>query len=216
MSEGDVCQELINVDPENREFTEFCINGLMTGNRRISKCGYDRRFKESSAQYCPRTNGESSLFGAWRVPRNVVAINVKRSEWNDSRRSPSKIDDIEVKQAFAHVVKDRAKYGYTRVWARLLIVGYQVNLKRVNRMMCDERWLLFRKGQKPLYIRKHVVKVPVKESYTRWCSDGLELSCENLGRVKVAFALDCCEKEIMSWVATTKCIDSGLFGDLMM
>jgi hypothetical protein len=43
---------------------------------------------------------------------NVVAINVQRSEWTDSRRSPSRIDDIEVKQAIAHVVKDRAKYGY--------------------------------------------------------------------------------------------------------
>jgi len=32
----------------------------------------------------------------------------------------------------------------------------------------------------------------------------------------VAFALDCCDREIMSWVATTKGIDSGLVGYLMM
>jgi len=30
------------------------------------------------------------------------------------------------------------------------------------------------------------------------------------------FALDCCYREIMSWVATTKGIDAGLVGDLMM
>jgi hypothetical protein len=32
---------------------------------------------------------------------------------------------------------------------------------------------------------------PVKESNTRWCSDGLVLTCDNGERVRVAFALDC-------------------------
>jgi putative transposase len=32
----------------------------------------------------------------------------------------------------------------------------------------------------------------------------------------MAFALDCCDREVMSWVATTKGIDAGLVGDLMM
>ena len=82
--------------------------------------------------------------------------------------------------------------------------------------MRDEGLLLFRQGQKPLYTRKHKGTVAVKESDTRWCSDGLELSCDNGERVRVAFALDCCDREIMSWVATTKGIDAGLVGDLMM
>ena len=56
----------------------------------------------------------------------------------------------------------------------------------------------------------------VKESDTRWCSDGLELSCDNAQRVRVAFALDCCDREIMSRVATTNGIDAKLVGDLMM
>ena len=30
--------------------TEFCVNGLMAGNRRTSRSGYDRKYKESSAQ----------------------------------------------------------------------------------------------------------------------------------------------------------------------
>ena len=30
--------------------TEFCVNGLMTGNRRISRTGYDLKHKESSTQ----------------------------------------------------------------------------------------------------------------------------------------------------------------------
>ena len=64
--------------------------------------------------------------------------------------------------------------------------------------------------------RKHEGAVAVKESDTRWCSDGLELSCDNAQRVRVAFAMDCCDREIMSRVATTKGIDAGLVGDLMM
>jgi hypothetical protein len=30
--------------------TEFCVNGLMAGNRRISRTGYDLKHKESSTQ----------------------------------------------------------------------------------------------------------------------------------------------------------------------
>ncbi len=56
----------------------------------------------------------------------------------------------------------------------------------------------------------------VKESDIGWCSDGLDLSSDNGERVRVAFAQDCCDREIMSWVATTKGIDAGLVGDLMM
>jgi putative transposase len=82
--------------------------------------------------------------------------------------------------------------------------------------MRDEEWLLFRQGQKPLDTGKHEDTLTVKERDTRWCSDGFELSCENVERVRVAFALDCCDREIMSWVATTKVIDAGLVGDLMM
>ncbi len=64
--------------------------------------------------------------------------------------------------------------------------------------------------------RKHEGTVEVKESDTRWCSDGLELSYGNGERVRVAFALDFCDREIMSWVATTKGSDAGLIGDLMI
>jgi len=42
------------------------------------------------------------------------------------------------------------------------------------------------------------------------------VACDNGERVRVAFALDCCDREVMSWVATTKGIDAGLVGDLMM
>jgi putative transposase len=52
--------------------------------------------------------------------------------------------------------------------------------------------------------------VAVKESVVRWCSDGLELTCDSGEKVGMAVALDCCDREIMNWVATTKSIDSAL------
>ena len=147
---------------------------------------------------------------------NVLTKKTRSTDWADLRKSPPKADDADLKEAIACVVKDRATYGYRRVWARLKIDGRQINHKRVYRVMRDEGWLLFRQGQKPLDTRKHEGTVAVKESDTRWCSDGLELSCDNGERVRVAFALDCCDREVMSWVATTKGIYSGLVGDLIM
>ena len=75
------------------------------------------------------------------------------------------------------------------VLARLRHDGHiGTNHKRVYRVMRDAGWLMFRQDQKPLDTRKHQGKVAVKESNTRWWSDGLELSCDNGKRVKVAFA----------------------------
>jgi putative transposase len=147
---------------------------------------------------------------------NVLTKKARSTDWADSRKSPPKADDADLKKAIACVVKDRATYGYRRVWARLNIDGRQINHKRVYRVMRDEGWLLLRQGQKPLDTRKHEGTVAVKEIDTRRCSDGLELSCDNGERVRVAFALDCCDREIMIWVAATKGIDVGLVGDLMM
>ena len=141
---------------------------------------------------------------------HVLAKKTRPTDWSDSRRSPPRADDAEVKQAIASVVKDRATYGYRREWARLKLEGHShINHKRVYRVMRDEGWLLFRQGQKPADTRKHEGRVAVKDSDTRWCSDGLELSCDNGERVRVAFALDCCDREIMSWVATTEGIDAA-------
>ena len=49
----------------------------------------------------------------------------------------------------------------------------------------------------------------VDERNRRWCSDGFEIGCDNGERVPVAFALDCCDREAMSFLAAT----SGISGD---
>jgi hypothetical protein len=54
---------------------------------------------------------------------NVLTKKTRSSEWTDLRKSPPKSDDAELKEAIACVVKERATYGYRRVWARLKIDG---------------------------------------------------------------------------------------------
>ena len=66
---------------------------------------------------------------------NVLTKKTRSSEWADLRKSPPRADDTDLKQAIACVVKDRATYGYRRVWTRLKIDGRQINHKRVYRVM---------------------------------------------------------------------------------
>ena len=80
-------------------------------------------------------------------------------------------------------------------------------MKRVYRVMKVHGLLLQRHagGEE----RRHEGRIAVDARNTRWCSDGLEIGCDNGERVRVAFALDCCDREAMSFVATT----SGITGE---
>ena len=71
--------------------------------------------------------------------------------------------------------------------------------------------------------RRHQGRVAVDVRNTRWCSDGLEIGWRTEGRrsqngkkVRVAFALDCCDREAMGYVATTAGISAEDVRDLMV
>jgi len=64
--------------------------------------------------------------------------------------------------------------------------------------------------------RRHDGRVAVDERNRRWCSDGFEIGCDNGERVRVAFALDCCDREAMSFLATTGGIAGEDVRDLMV
>jgi putative transposase len=64
--------------------------------------------------------------------------------------------------------------------------------------------------------RRHEGRIAVDRSNLRWCSDGFELACDNGEKVRVAFALDCCDREIMGFVATTEGIKGEDVRDLMV
>jgi len=55
----------------------------------------------------------------------------------------------------------------------------------------------------------------MNRSNRRWCSDAFEIACWNGERVRVAFSLDCCDREVMSYVGTTGGISGDLVRDLM-
>jgi putative transposase len=64
--------------------------------------------------------------------------------------------------------------------------------------------------------RRHDGRIAVDERNRRWCSDGFEIGCDNGERVRVVFALDCCDREAMSFLATTGGISGGDVRDLMV
>jgi putative transposase len=49
-----------------------------------------------------------------------------------------------------------------------------------------------------------------------WCLDGFEIGCDNGETVRVAFALDCCDREVLGHVATTEGIKGEDVQDLMI
>ncbi len=70
-----------------------------------------------------------------------------------------------------------------------------INAKRVYRTMRQNALLLERKPAVPPSKRAHTGRVAVKESNQRWCSDGFEFRCDNGEKLRVTFALDCCDRE---------------------
>jgi transposase InsO family protein len=75
--------------------------------------------------------------------------------------------------------------------------------------LCLERYT----GRRPT--RTHDGKVETIASNVRWCSDAFGIQCWNGEQLQVAFSLDCHDREIMSWVTSSRGIDGGLVRDLM-
>jgi transposase InsO family protein len=69
-------------------------------------------------------------------------------------------------------------------------------------------------GHRP--VRAHEGSVITLESNQRWCSDGLEISCWNGEVVRLAFAIDTCDREIIAWQAGTGGISGGMVRDMML
>lgn len=90
-----------------------------------------------------------------------------------------------------------------------------INAKRVYRIMRQNALLLERKPEIPLSKRAHTGKVTVGESNQWWCSDGFGFNCDNGEKLRVTFALDCCDCEALYWAASTDGYDSETVQDVM-
>jgi putative transposase len=117
------------------------------------------------------------------------------------------------------IVAIRSTYGYLRVTAKLnkelLAEGKaRINPKRVYRIMRQNNLLLQRYTGKPQ--RTHEGQVITLRSNLRWCSDTFWVRCWNGEHVEVAFSLDCCDREVLSFIATTSAITGEMVRDLMV
>jgi transposase InsO family protein len=132
----------------------------------------------------------------------------------------NKVDDVWLLPLIRELVDSRATYGYRRICAllnrKLCEMGKSaVNHKRVYRIMSQNGMLLVRHtGRRPQL--SHEGKVITLRSNLRWCSDGFEISCWNGQVMRIAFALDCCDREVISHIATTGGIAGEMVRDLMV
>ncbi|HCT9788689.1 TPA: IS3 family transposase [Klebsiella pneumoniae] len=183
---------------------------------------YGRGKKVDSARaLIARGWGVSLVSRCLRVSRAQLHVIPRRTDdWKDGRRSRHS-DDTDVLLRIHHVIGELPTYGYRRVWALLrrqaeLDGMPAINAKRVYRIMRQNALLLERKTAVPPSKRAHTGKVAVKESNQRWCSDGFEFRCDNGEKLRVTFALDCCDREALHWAVTTGGFDSETVQDVML
>ncbi|EFL3659542.1 IS3 family transposase, partial [Escherichia coli] len=183
---------------------------------------YGRAKKLDSARaLIARGWGVSLVSRCLRVSRAQLHVILRRTDdWKDGRRNRHS-DDTDVLLRIHHVIGELPTYGYRRVWALLrrqaeLDGMPAINAKRVYRIMRQNALLLERKTAVPPSKRAHTGKVAVKESNQRWCSDGFEFRCDNGEKLRVTFALDCCDREALHWAVTTGGFDSETVQDVML
>jgi putative transposase len=155
-------------------------------------------------------------------------LGVARSHLHDRLRRPTpirgvyrKANDEELLPVLRQLVDARPTYGYRRITAllnRKLAVEAKpaANHKRVFRIMKREGLLLARytgrrKG------RLHDGKVVVMRSNLRWCSDAFEITCWNGEIVRIVFAIDAHDREVLAWHAVAGGgISGSMVRDLML
>ena len=151
------------------------------------------------------------------VARSNVHERANRAaDWSDGRRNRRPADDQALLGEVRAEVVELPTYGYRRacelVRRRRRAEGRPlINPKRVYRVMRTYGLLLPRSPRRGAD-RRHDGHIGVERSDLRWCSDALEIAADNGERVRMAFSLDCCDREVMSWVAV---VNAGIDGDLV-
>ncbi|UZE08893.1 IS3 family transposase [Pseudomonas corrugata] len=154
------------------------------------------------------------------VARSQLTVQIKQSVSPRTRRSRP-VNDAELVAEIQQQVSELPSYGYRRVWgllrrARETQLLPAINVKRVYRVMRDHNLLLERRIKQPGVPRRHEGRIAVETSDTRWCSDGFEFRCEDGAKLSVTFALDCCDREAIGWVASPTGYSGDDIRDLML
>ncbi|KND55942.1 Mobile element protein [Candidatus Paraburkholderia kirkii] len=155
------------------------------------------------------------------VSRSNLAVKSKRpADWVDRRKMPV-LDDTALVAELHELLGDAPTYGYRGAWALLrrsrdMLAQPRVNAKRVYRVMRRHGLLLEHRPRHASSTRRHDGKVAVDSSNMRWCSDGFEFRCDAGVPLRVVFALDCCDREAMSWAASTGGYTGDMVRDVML
>ena len=132
------------------------------------------------------------------------------------KRTCLTLSDKDVLVFIKGIITERPTYGYRRVCSLLnhrIGPEYKVNHKRIYRIMKENSLLHLPFGKRA--VRAHEGKIITLHSNLRWCSDAFTIPCDNGDRVQV-FALDCCDREAMGYIATSQGgIDSEMICDLI-
>jgi transposase InsO family protein len=124
-----------------------------------------------------------------------------RKERPRPRRYRCHADEVVLAQ-LRQMLRERGSYGYRRahrIVNRAFATGY--NRKRIQRVMRLYGLALPVRGRRRRG-RRHEGQVECVISNQRWCSDVLEIACWNREVVHLAFALDCCDREVPAHIAT--------------
>lgn len=154
-------------------------------------------------------------------------LGVARSNLVEQLRGPSKPrgryrrrGDDQLLATIRQLTDGRPTYGYRRITAllnraRRAAGDPPVNHKRIFRLMAAARLLLQpHVGYRP--VRAHEGSVIASASNLRWSSDVLEIDCWNGEVVRLAFAIDTHDREIIAWQASTGGISGQMVRDLML
>jgi putative transposase len=153
------------------------------------------------------------------VARSQLTVRLNPSAQIERRRPA--LDDAALVEEIQAEVSELPSYGYRRVWGLLRrrrekLSQAPINVKRVYRVMRDHQLLLERRIKQPGVARRHEGRIAVATSDTRWCSDGFEFRCEDGDKLSVTFALDCCDREAIGWVASPIGYSGDDIRDLML
>jgi transposase InsO family protein len=154
----------------------------------------------------------------------AATLGVARSNLVDQLRHPERrrrgpyrrSGDDELLGEIRAITDARPTYGYRRVTALLNRARRSfgkppVNRKRVLRLMRQASLLLQPRTGRRIG-RAHDGTVVAPASNRRWASDAFEIPCWNGEVVRVAFAIDTHDREVMAWVATT---GAGISGEMV-
>nr|CDS58092.1 Transposase ORF B, insertion element IS2, family IS3 [Serratia symbiotica] len=177
---------------------------------------------DSACALVTKGQGIAQVSRALGVSRAQLSLRVDRPVgWQDGRCNRRNEEaDAQLLPRILAIISDMPGYGYRRGWAILRKQSRNeglppVNAKRVYRVMSENRLLLLHdKPQCPQ--REHNGKVAVAESELRWCSDGVEFGCDDGKKLRVTFALDCCDRETIDRAASTGGYDSRTVQDVML